>query len=200
MLSNKTNRSFPGRLLVGGLALFAMGALFGWLTGLDVNHEQAPDITAIEETPQAEEPAAQVETQREIMATKDTHAEWIARFTQCGHEIRLESQGDVTGLDREETAARFPDFEIELFTTARVRMVKKLDSLCPAHYQLRLVEQGVGVFRTNPETFEPEQLMVLAVDQNVMSVETAEALRQGLVFDSLAGINEYLEGTEDYAG
>ncbi len=197
MLSNHSNRTLRGKLFAGGLALFAMGTLFGALGGMSLHEEQTPDVTAIEETPRAEEPAAYVEAPREIFATDDTFVEWTARFTQCGHEVPLNERQSLSGLNREAAALRFPEYQIDLFTTARVRMIKEFSCLCPAHYELKLEEGGVGVFRTDPNTFLAERLMVLPVERATVSKEAAEALLEGLVFDSLAGINEYFEGTEE---
>jgi len=126
----------------------------------------------------------------------DAEVEWLVRFTKCGHETAIEPAGGVAGKTRKEIATAYPDYAIEIFDTAYVRIVKSAESYCPAHYTLSMGEDALVITKTDVDTLAPKEVMRIIADTSLLDEEALAALAAGVTFDSLEDINAYLEGAE----
>ena len=139
-----------------------------------------------------------VSTDRRITALKSTKVEWKLRFDGCGHYITLKSQGDITGMDKEEAKAAYSDYSAELFTSAYVSLVKDSGGCCPEHYVMLSGADGdtLEVYKRNTQTLENEHITSIDISPDRFAEDTAALQTGGLLFNSLQEINEYIENVE----
>lgn len=139
-----------------------------------------------------------VSTDRRITALKSTKVEWKLRFDGCGHYITLKSQGDITGMDKEEAKAAYSDYSAELFTSAYVSLVKDSGGCCPEHYVMLSGADGdtLEVYKRNTQTLENEHITSIDISPDRFAEDTAALQTGGLLFNSLQEINEYIESVE----
>ena len=137
-------------------------------------------------------------TDRRITALKSTKVEWKLRFDGCGHYITLKSQGDITGMDKEEAKAAYSDYSAELFTSAYVSLVKDSGGCCPEHYVMLSGADGdtLEVYKRNTQTLENEHITSIDISPDRFAEDTAALQTGGLLFNSLQEINEYIESIE----
>lgn len=179
--------------------LVCIGALF------PDKGDTAPQSSNALPSKQAEQPMPNesasvktVSTDRRITALKSTKVEWKLRFDGCGHYITLKSQGDITGMDKEEAKAAYSDYSAELFTSAYVSLVKDSGGCCPEHYVMLSGEDGdkLEVYRRNKQTLENEHITSIDISPDRFAEDAAALQAGGMLFNTLQEINEYIESVE----
>lgn len=126
-----------------------------------------------------------------------TTVEWRYRFTECGHEFVDSGGDDVLGYTLSDIAAAYPDSRVTEMSTEYTAIERILAEYCPQHYVLVWTEEEtLCVFHTEESTFETVELMQLKLEPQNLDETLLEPLRDGLAFDSLQAINEYLEDAE----
>ena len=192
------NKKRRRRAAFGAAALFVMGALFGayilmeYPLGSDPpGNQSALEGPEAEQTPEA---AVGAEAARETTIAGDAQVEWLARFTACEHELKLDPAGKVTGMTRKELEAAYPEYAIEMFDSKHARLVKSVEGCCSEHFMLKLGENSLIITKMDARTLKPKEVMRIIVDTGVLDEQARTALEGGIVFDSLATINAFLEG------
>lgn len=72
-----------------------------------------------------------------------------------------------------------------------------VDGYCPAHLLLRADAQGtLAVWRMQEDALEMQPVLTLAATLDAFDGETAAALSEGVLFESMDEINAYLESME----
>lgn len=157
-----------------------------------------PPKQAEQSMPDESDSVQTVSTDRRITALKSTKVEWKLRFNGCGHYITLKSQGDIAGMDKEEAKAAYSDYSAELFTSAYVSLVKDSDGFCPEHYVMLSGEDGdmLEVYKRNTQTLENEHITSIDISPDRFAEDIAALQADGLLFNSLQEINEYIESAE----
>lgn len=114
------------------------------------------------------------------------------RFSACGHIYSSADADGVIGLTRSELESRFPDWHIELYSERFVVMTRTVDGYCPDHYILFLEGSRLRIARTAEPDFK--LLTVLRQDASPYEFDaaTAEMLRSGMAFDSLARLEDFV--------
>ena len=185
------------RAAAGAVGLFVIGALFGAYLFLEFPFDLSfPDWRVVRAEPTPTPPAVDVVVPREDVVAADAAVEWLARFSECEHEAKLDAQGDLAGMARGDVARNYPDYAIELFDPHRVRLVRLVEGYCPAHYTLSLGEEALIITRTDLATLGNIEVMRVIIDTGALAEESLAALEKGVTFDSLEQINAYLEGAE----
>ncbi len=192
------NKKRRRRATLGAAALFLMGALFGAyiLTEFPLALEPPEGQSALEEqgTEPTPEPAVGAQAPRETRIADDAEVEWFARFTACEHELALKAPGDVSGMTRKELEAAYPDYALEMFDAKQARLVKTVEGCCPEHFMLKLGENSLIITKMDAKTLTPKEVMRIIIDTGLLDETARTALEGGIVFDSLATINAFLEG------
>ena len=179
--------------------LVCIGALF------PDKSDTAPQSSNALPSKQAEQPMPNesasiktVSTDRRITALKSTKVEWKLRFDGCGHYITLKSQGDIEGMNKEETKAAYSDYSVELLTSAYVSLVKDSGGCCPEHYVMLSGEDGdkLEVYRRNKQTLENEHITSIDISPDRFAEDAAALQAGGMLFNTLQEINEYIESIE----
>lgn len=157
-----------------------------------------PTKQAEQSMPDESDSVQTVSTDRRITALKNTKVEWKLRFDGCGHYITLKSQGDIEGMNKEEAKAAYSDYSAELFTSAYVSLVKDSDGFCPEHYVMLSGEDGdmLEVYKRNTQTLENEHITSIDISPDRFAEDIAALQADGLLFNSLQEINEYIESVE----
>lgn len=173
------------------LVCTALALCAGVLLGLALRLPAA----AAEPSPEAE----QVGSIGEASILPTTAVERQVCYLACHHTVE-QVMGDTSpliGMTRQELAAAYPDAAITSFTAERVRLVLSVDGYCPAHLLLRADAQGtLAVWRMQEDALEMQPVLTLAATLDAFDGETAAALSEGVLFDSMDEINAYLESME----
>lgn len=197
MLSfDANNKKRRRRAALGAAALFLMGALFGAyiLMEFPLASDPPDDRTALEEPEPTPEPAVGAGASRETTLANDAKIEWFARFTACDHELKLDPPGNAVGMTRKKLEEAYPEYVLEMFDAKYARLAKTIDGCCPEHFMLKLGENSLIITRTDARTLKPKEVMRIIVDTGMLDEQARAALQGGIVFDSLATINAFLEG------
>ena len=128
-----------------------------------------------------------------------THVERQVQFEKCGHtrSVLLDTNAFI-GYTEQELADFYEACTVAAFSSERVTLTQELDACCPAHVLLQARGDGTAcVYQTDAEFFIEQLVRVVAldVDRN-MTPDEKEKLSQGVVFDTLADVDAYLESLE----
>lgn len=163
------------------LALFAVVA--GTCLGLALGHSAAMKGDA---APMSE---------AEMKIADDTRMERLVHFDACEHEMYVDmDQRAYLGYTRDDLTRQFPDASVIQFEKSLVTLMQVNTGYCPAHYVLRLREDGtLGVMQTDSKFFT-EELVALLPEESVGFAPSEKAnLQAGIAFESLSEIDAYLE-------
>lgn len=202
-----TNGFRPRRALVAGgaVAVFLMGALFGGMASLTLWPQQQDPFNLMQaelpgdaQTPDVspENNMQAVGGDRTVCVLDTTQVEWISAFSACGHECVESDTESAVGMTLEELKSTYADYEVRMFTTAKVKLKRELMGYCPKHYVLLLDHGTVCVKRTDPDTFLPYVVMEIPIEIDALDEETRAELEVGIPFDSLEQINVFFESLE----
>ncbi len=158
----------------------------------DVIALPSPEPQAIEPTPEANPASA-----AELIIAPTCQMIWTTNFTLCGHS-REEMRQDraLIGLTEPEVRAATQGWAIETFSRVGLHFSRDVEVYCPDHVVLKSVPEGLGVFRTEPTTFELQQIMQFKLDTTFLNEETRLQLELGMPFSDLAEIEGYVESLE----
>ncbi|MBO4562470.1 MAG: hypothetical protein J5772_02535 [Clostridia bacterium] len=120
------------------------------------------------------------------------NVEWRTYCSRCGHTYTYYDASHVIGLDRDELASRYPDWEIVTFTREYALITRSIDRLCPEHHVLYLKDGGLEVYSVTEPELEEELLIGLDATPFGFDPNAEEMLSRGAVFDSLRDLDEYL--------
>ncbi len=151
-----------------------------------------PAPQAIEPTPEADPASA-----AELIIAPTCQMIWTTNFTLCGHtreEARQERA--LIGLTEPEVRAATSGWAIEAFSRVGLHFSRDVEAYCPEHVVLKSVPEGLGVFRTDPMSFELQQIMQFKLDTASLNEETRLQLELGMPFADLAEIEGYVESLE----
>ncbi|HWQ59107.1 MAG TPA: hypothetical protein VN540_08795 [Clostridia bacterium] len=191
------NKKRRRRAALGAAALFLMGALFGAYILIEFPFElDLPNGLSAQEEPEPTEDSLSADTPRDAVVAEDAKVEWLARFSACAHEVALEAPGGAAGMTRQQLAAAYPDYAVEMFDVQFVRMAKSVEGYCPAHYTLTMGEDALVITKTDLATLLPKEVMRIIADTSALDENSLALLETGVTFDSLEDINAYLEGAE----
>ncbi len=207
MASKKTfkNAFQPRRAAVAGgaAAVFLMGMLFGNMTSLfPAAENREPSYLSAEQPGLPPAPngtggeAEAVGGERAAVVLDTTEVEWISVFLACGHERVSSDSESAVGMTLENLEAVYSDYEVRLFTAAKVKLRRELGGYCPDHYVLMLERGEIIVQRTDSDSFLPYTVMTLPVSPETLGAEARAELETGIPFDTLAEINVYFESVD----
>ncbi len=198
-------------LIVSGAMLTTAGLLAGAALSRERAREQeslqmqaaaeaAPEVIALPSPePRAAEPSPDADpvSAAELIIAPTCQMIWTTNFTLCGH-TREEARQDraLIGLTEPEVRAATPGWAIEAFSRVGLRFSREMEAYCPDHVVLKSVPEGLGVFRTDPATFESQQIMQFKLDTAFLNEETRLQLELGMPFADLAEIEGYVESLE----
>ncbi|MEL7609863.1 MAG: hypothetical protein AAGU74_10185 [Bacillota bacterium] len=175
--------------LIGLVAALGLGFALG-----DAGVLSAPMPSATPEPTVLVEPVGQI---GEISVLPTTQIVWKYYFTLCGEEYESSVHPDITGLTLKDITDKYPGAKVLDMTSQKVVVQMRIDEYCPDHYVLVMTDQDVVcIFKTNPTTYESEQVMQLDIDTDALEESVRSALYAGIPFDSLEQIDAYLEDVE----
>lgn len=189
-------------LIASALVLLLLGMLIGRSLAHADERKAAQKGAVLEQamplTP-AGTPAAGALEDKPIaaMASLSSGAEviWEEYFSGCGHTLR-HAGGESAGMTREELQRRFLSYEIADFSVDRAILRAQRAGYCPAHYLLCEKNGKLLITRRSQESLENECVMELEIDLAEMRGELPDELKEGIAFDALEQINEYMENIE----
>lgn len=131
----------------------------------------------------------------DIAIASDTMMARIVHFDACEHELQVDmDQRAYLGFTRDELSRQFPDASIVDFGASQITLLQVKHGYCPAHYVLRLREDGtLGVMQTDSQYFT-EELVALLPDESADFAPSEKVhLQTGIAFETLSEIDAYLE-------
>ena len=173
------------KMLLAALIGLAAGCALGVLVGLAI-HTSQPDS---------------METGRVgiQMVLPTTAMARRVEFKKCGHtrDVALLNEAFI-GYTEEELAAFYKTCQISEFSKERVIISQTLDTCCPEHVLLRERSDGtLCVYQTDGEFYIEQLIRVLPLNaREDLGEEEHAQLQGGMVFDTLAGVDAYLEGLD----
>ena len=173
-------------LLAGGIGLYGYNRARPSVPQEQVA-KQTPVPTA-EATPDSQAAAGQ-----QIRLTEQAKLILHIRYTKCGHTIESDiSDPELSNLTREELAAMFPDGTVTEFAADGAKINESIEGICSNHYILKYDEatQSFSVYRRE-ETDQDLKLVTSFEGIDMPIVD--EALKEGILFDSLEQIESYIE-------
>lgn len=121
------------------------------------------------------------------------------RFALCEHIITASIDTNAfVGYTKKELERFYSPDEVRFDGDSSVIVTHQVDGCCPMHYLLRADETGrLCVYRTDADLFTTELMQRLSIDGEESPYGDDHAnLQQGMVFDTLAEIDAYLESLE----
>ena len=173
------------------LACAALGLVVGVFFGLAI-----PTGSAQQETPEPE--TAPVGRIGIVSIVPETALRFHHAFSGCAHGVdEMPSALPYVGQTREEFQTEFPDGRIDVFSASEVELFFVHIGACPQHVMLKAGDLGqLHVYQANSETLAVESLQSLPLYAEAFDAGTAEELYEGIVFDTVDQVNEYLENVE----
>ena len=170
----------------------AISLSVGLLAGLFIPRAQEPAA------PEAGERAAAVDRIGLASVLPDTVLRMEYRFTGCGHTLsRIVDNSRHIGQTGPELVEDYPGSTVLRFSAEQVELQCTCTGACPQHVTLKADESGqLHILQTDPETMETASLQTLTVYASAFDPETAEELYEGISFDSVTEIDQYLENAE----
>ena len=182
-----------GSSIMGIAAALGVGIVIG-STALFGNAPESATIPAPIESDAPSEAAGKIGIVSILPTTK---VEWKYRFTECGHELTASGGEDIIGYTLSDIAETYPDSRVTEMSAEYTAIERIISEYCPEHYVLVWTgEETLSVFQTDAESLAVQELMELPLDREAIDDSLLEPLRDGLAFDSLMDINEYLEDAE----
>lgn len=150
-----------------------------------------PEATTLPEFP-AMAVDVPTETPAEDTLLESAMLEIIYEYSLCGHTHTITVGEGLTGKTVDELQAEYDGCTVEEFSPQFARLRKVYEMYCPNHYILKSTESGLQILRTVAGKDE------LVVDRTIdaIGLPPDEALQNGIVFDSLEAIEQYLENIE----
>lgn len=173
------------KLVITAMVALCAGCVLGILVGLALRSSD----------PEAQ-PTGRIGIQTILPTTK---MERHVSFTRCEHTEHAALLNEpFIGYTREELQAFYKTCEVTEFSKERVVIGQTVDAACPAHVLLRADGNGaLCAYQTDREFFIEQLIRVLPVELRTdMAPEEQTRLREGMLFDSLADVDAYLEGLE----
>ena len=167
------------KLLLSGIIAAAAGLCLGLLLGRNVLKKGD------------QKPLSKAET----TITGDTKMERLVHFSACEHEMYVDmDQQAYLGYTRDDLIRQFPDASIVQFEASEVTLMQVNTGYCPAHYVLRLREDGtLGVMQTDSKFFTEELVALLPDESADFAASEKVHLQSGIAFETLSEIDAYLE-------
>lgn len=122
---------------------------------------------------------------------------WRTFCIKCGHTYTVSDAGSIIGLTEEEAASLFPTWRITAFTREAAVFTRSIDGACPDHFMLIRSGEELLVIRSIEPELEPG--IRLKVDPSLLVFEPGEtaSLEEGILFDSLLELDDYLSERTD---
>ena len=118
-------------------------------------------------------------------------------YEECGHIIEKKEtikDADVN-LTEKELQERFPDWEIQKFTSSEIVLYKEVNDFCNEHYMVKEQDGYVVIFsidKNNNKTFlEKTNISILYLED-----EDLNKLKSGIYVESKKELNKILEDFE----
>lgn len=172
------------RLLVSTILAVVAGILIGVCIRIPV----------LEAAPDASEASVPGETQ--VLPAAVLRVD--AHFSKCPHivETTLDA-APYAGYTQKQLADAFPTASIAEFASGSIRLIRAYAGYCPKHFVLKTDDAGkLCIVTTDAQTLDETRVQDVSFDDALLPLETRAELSGGLVFDSLDGINSYLESFE----
>lgn len=174
------------------LAVILLGLGFG--IGYLLHGYMAPEEAY--EKPR-EDIAAQSVAQVADTVSTTAKVERVIRFLYCGHDLtRAEDAKTFVGMDENGVRNSCGEWALTFFSRERVVLTDERNAYCPDHLVLRIDGEGLGVFRTDPQTAEEVRITHFETSVEQLPAEARQRLAEGMPFENLTEIEAYLEDME----
>lgn len=130
--------------------------------------------------------------------TANTDIFWVTRYLKCGHEIvrELPPDGSMVGKTYTQFAQCYPLYTLDV-ENGTVRMVIEYNQYCPDHYIIQSDDNGnIYVYRNTGGEDKLSVVMKMNFTVDDVPQDYRPLLKQGMVFDSVEGIEGLIESAE----
>lgn len=109
------------------------------INGIAIGTDNAIDIGAL---------AAISANTSEVKISPECKLDFKTLYTVCGHTIETFEtvSDDLVNLRADEFQAKYPDWQIQSFSSDEVDLYKETDDYCHQHYMLKDVEGYIGIY------------------------------------------------------
>ena len=118
-------------------------------------------------------------------------------YRKCGHLVESKKnieEGEVN-LTEEELKKKFPDWELQKFTSSEIVLYKEVDEFCNEHYLLKEKDGTIAVFSLDENNNEKLERKT-NIFTNYLEEDDLEKLRSGIYINSKKELNKALEDFE----
>lgn len=172
------------------VALLALGIFIGMLIAQRAESKSSQTAPALD-IQAAAEPSPDV--------NEDTEEQMLSRvvtrtvFLRCGHEFE-ESRDEA--LSMKEAEMKYSGYRLTDRKDDAATFQREIDDYCPKHFILVRRDQKLNVEQCDAQTGERIVVRELEAELRPFSKESTGELEEGIVFDELSQIDEYIENME----
>ena len=119
-------------------------------------------------------------------------------YTMCGHQETSEEVvgSGLVGMTRDEVKKYFDGYNLEVFSTDKIVIIKTINQYCQKHYILKEQQGELVILRDIPGTADLELFRQTGISAGILSSDERQKIYYGKVFSSLDSIEEYLESMD----
>ena len=118
-------------------------------------------------------------------------------YKKCGHlvEEKKKIEEAEVNFTEQELKERFPDWEIQKFTSSEIILYKEVNSFCNEHYLIKEKDGSIAVFSLDEDNNEKLE-EITNISTNYLEEEDLEKLKSGIYINSKKELNKALEDFE----
>lgn len=118
-------------------------------------------------------------------------------YSKCGHIIEKKQVVKETevNLTEKEIKERFPECEVQKFTSSQIVLYKEVNGFCGEHYILKEQNGYIAVFKVNEDNTQT-LIQVTNISTNYLTKQDLEKIKEGILIYSKKDLNKALEDFE----
>lgn len=118
-------------------------------------------------------------------------------YSVCGHIIEKKQavKESEVNLTEDEIRKKFPDWELQKFTSSEIVLYKEIKRFCGEHYILKEQNGYIAIFQINEDKTQ-NLLQVTNISLDYLTQEDSENIKAGIIINSKKDLNKALEDYE----
>lgn len=196
MFTQRRKRRKKNRLYIAAVSLLiiAGACIYGYNVSRNpeshIEPTPSPSGGIVITSPQPSPTDIEVIQQNNILA-QDAVVMLEYMHSKCKHTVRQMKTGNqISGLTKQELEVMFPGMQVTEFSRNGATLKKSVDQYCPNHYILKKEGEEINIYR--PEAGRTELKLEKSIS-GIVIIDDSLGLEEGLVFDNLNDIEEFLE-------
>ena len=196
MFTNRRKRRKNNRLYIAAISILVIAGacIYGYNVSRSPEGKNMPTPTnsngIVNSSIQPSPTDAEVIQNNNVLAD-DAVVTLEYMHSKCKHTVKQIKTGDhIAGLTRQELEVMFYGMQVTEFSRNGATLMKSVDQYCPNHYILKKEVDEIRIYR--PEAGKTELKLEKTIT-GIVIIDDSLGLEDGLLFDNLNEIEEFLE-------